>query len=117
MSAKPIPQGHLGNLTADQEKGLKEIWNTFYSLDEKGADALKASSGKDEGSGAGAISASEKAETLKLIKEEGYEKIHAAFWGAVKAEHPDALMLRFLRARKWDVKAGKSSFLFDIYLG
>ena len=60
------------------------------------------------------MSASEKAERLKLIKEEGYERIHAAFWGAVQGQHPDNLMLRFLRARKWDVKAGSSFLSFAL---
>jgi len=31
------------------------------------------------------------------------QEIHDAFWRMVKADHPDALFLRFLRARKWDV--------------
>jgi hypothetical protein len=33
------------------------------------------------------------------------EEIREAFWDMVKHDHPDALFLRFLRARKWDVNA------------
>lgn len=32
------------------------------------------------------------------------EDIRTAFWNMVKQDHPDGLLLRFLRARKWDVK-------------
>lgn len=32
------------------------------------------------------------------------EAIRAAFWSMVKHDHPDGLLLRFLRARKWDVE-------------
>jgi hypothetical protein len=32
------------------------------------------------------------------------EEIRTAFWGMVKGDNPDALLLRFLRARKWDTK-------------
>ncbi len=32
------------------------------------------------------------------------EKLRWAFWSMVKHDHPDGLLLRFLRARKWDVE-------------
>lgn len=32
------------------------------------------------------------------------EVLRAAFWSMVKHDHPDGLLLRFLRARKWDVE-------------
>ncbi|KAJ5781854.1 uncharacterized protein N7518_010337 [Penicillium psychrosexuale] len=32
------------------------------------------------------------------------EEIRTAFWNMVKGDNPDSLLLRFLRARKWDIK-------------
>lgn len=32
------------------------------------------------------------------------QQLRDEFWSMVKADHPDALLLRFLRARKWDVQ-------------
>lgn len=34
------------------------------------------------------------------------EDMRTAFWNMVKQDNPDSLLLRFLRARKWDVKKG-----------
>ena len=31
------------------------------------------------------------------------EELRGAFWSMVKCDHPDGLLLRFLRARKWDL--------------
>ncbi len=43
-------------------------------------------------------------EFQQTLKELSPEELGAAFWSMVKSDHPDALLLRFLRARKWDVQ-------------
>lgn len=40
----------------------------------------------------------------QTLKEMSPEELRSAFWTMVKCDHPDALLLRFLRARKWDVQ-------------
>lgn len=38
------------------------------------------------------------------LAQQSPELLRATFWSMVKHDHPDALLLRFLRARKWDVE-------------
>ncbi|PHH58837.1 hypothetical protein CDD81_4281 [Ophiocordyceps australis] len=40
----------------------------------------------------------------KTLASQTPESIRETIWAMVKHDHPDALMLRFLRARKWDVE-------------
>ncbi|KAH6886478.1 hypothetical protein B0T10DRAFT_81685 [Thelonectria olida] len=40
----------------------------------------------------------------ETLAKETPESIRATIWSMVKHDHPDALVLRFLRARKWDVE-------------
>jgi CRAL/TRIO, N-terminal domain/CRAL/TRIO domain len=42
-------------------------------------------------------------EFYEILEKQAPEELRTAFWTMVKADHPDALLLRFLRARKWDV--------------
>ena len=42
-------------------------------------------------------------EFQEIMSTQSPESLRIAFWQMVKADHPDALLLRFLRARKWDV--------------
>jgi len=42
-------------------------------------------------------------EFKEILATSSPKDIRDTFWRMVKADHPDALFLRFLRARKWDV--------------
>ena len=42
-------------------------------------------------------------ELQDIFASQSPEDLRTAFWEVVKHDHPDVLMLRFLRARKWDV--------------
>lgn len=42
------------------------------------------------------------------------EEIRTTFWTMVKHDNPDSLLLRFLRARKWDVKRALVMFISTI---
>ena len=144
----PIQQGHLGNLTAEQELKLRQLWaktlKTFGVEDPTHAtdsatrhladttnDSDSITSGKEKkkksrlsmfgkkhndssnGTASSNHDPSQHAdEEDKYGQEKDYEQVIATqspeslrltFWGMVKADHPDALLLRFLRARKWDV--------------
>ena len=39
-----------------------------------------------------------------VLANQSPEDLRKAFWSMVKHDHPDGLLLRFLRARKWDVQ-------------
>ena len=42
-------------------------------------------------------------EYQQILATQSPDSIRTAFWTMLKADHPDQLLLRFLRARKWDV--------------
>jgi hypothetical protein len=81
--------GTLGNLTVDQERGLQEAW----------AHILRLSGNQDVKHGA----PDKSHQFLELLKNKSPEQFHKNLWESMLCDNPDALVLRFLRARKWDV--------------
>ena len=131
MTTKEIPPGHVGNLDASQQENLRAFWRILmqswdtnipspevpsspkprsswrysFSLSRQPAEEETSaipsnllSALKSQGAGANELRA---IQTL-LTKLPG-EKIRAAFLTTLKQEHPDTLLLRFLRAEKWNV--------------
>ncbi|KAL4729649.1 phosphatidylinositol transfer protein csr1 [Fusarium chlamydosporum] len=129
-----VPPGRPGNLTPEQEEKLRKLWVAVFQLtgvaDEESAGA-ELLSPKEEASPAdadqkkkrgfgmfkkgksGTSTPTESADEDKYnetkqfhetLAKETPETIRHTIWSMVKHDHPDALVLRFLRARKWDVE-------------
>lgn len=135
IMAPSMPPGRPGNLTADQEAKLKEMWiatldvfgvahereaqsngtagaasegtsdskkkkksrlSLFKNKDKHAEDMVDAESNDKHG---------QKQEFQQALASQSPEALRDAFWSMSKHDHPDALLLRFLRARKWDVQA------------
>ena len=151
MAITALP-GRPGNLTADQEEKLQELWTATLSVfgvtvlaDDKEADAASTAESEnpdqaDHNTRTGAsgsekkkkkrmnmfgrktrdANASEDAAEVsaatgddkygqakvyhKLLDSQSPEDLRKAFWSMVKHDNPDGLLLRFLRARKWNVQ-------------
>ncbi|KAJ9646772.1 uncharacterized protein PV06_10479 [Exophiala oligosperma] len=141
----PIPPGHHGNLTPEQETKLRELWaatlkvfgveepHQLAGTDTPGTElepsateadgkdkkkskkrlgVFKRHGDKKDSSNGSATPNRDHADDDKygqvkdfheILATQDPELLRATFWSMVKADHPDALLLRFLRARKWDV--------------
>ena len=145
-----ISPGRPGNLTADQEAKLQELWKVtlkVFGVPPLGSESVNGSvNGASKGDGqedatetdnslssdkkkskvkglfrrkkgddkdtdsvhTGAADADDKYGQTKefqhALTSQTPENLRKAFWSMVKHDHPDGLLLRFLRARKWDVE-------------
>ncbi|KAF9102971.1 hypothetical protein BGX27_010796 [Mortierella sp. AM989] len=122
----PEGTGFVGILTPDQTKSLKQLWVALEEIQEKGtvtivhspapvdpASAATASSGWGGGwFGASKEPAVEKPTTLTLSEFDlNAVELKKMLWDTVLGDNPDALVLRFLRARKWHVANGLTMLL------
>ena len=140
FDAMPVQQGYRGNLTAEQETKLRELWTVtlrvFGVEDHHKPDGVaetpdtaseadvslnnhektkkkrmsifrKKDKNRDSLDSLAEGSADDKYGQVKefhdILESTSAESLRKAFWDMVKADHPDALLLRFLRARKWNV--------------
>lgn len=80
----------LSTLTADEKVKLRETWSMLLQL--CGVEDLK-----DQAS-------PKTAKFLQSLPCKSDQAFRDTLWRAVHGDHPDAILLRFLRARKWDVE-------------
>ncbi|KAJ6090269.1 hypothetical protein N7486_009084 [Penicillium sp. IBT 16267x] len=98
--------------SSSDKKSKRRGWGLFSrSSEDDGDDSKSVSSASGVNSSIAAINIADgddkygqSKEFQQALKDMKPEEIRTAFWNMVKQDHPDALLLRFLRARKWDVK-------------
>ncbi|KAL1956304.1 hypothetical protein VTO42DRAFT_7477 [Malbranchea cinnamomea] len=121
MAAELTETGYYLNLTEDQEAKLKEFWVALAKvtgITKDGGPVAKVVSPQEQKPAKRGWFGSKKEETptetddkfglakeyQKALASHTPEELRVAFWHMAKADHPDSLLLRFLRARKWDVQ-------------
>ena len=133
--APALPPGRPGTLTPDQETKLKEMWSSVLDIfgvsheehangtatpstettpeKKRKKSRLSMFGKKDKHRTSDADSMTDgdndkhgqTKEFRQALASQSPEALREAFWSMSKHDHPDALLLRFLRARKWDVQA------------
>ncbi len=95
MAVRLLPPGTLGNLAPDEEQKLQEAWIHLLRL--CGATNI-------EKSDCPKPTPDLTRELQRQMSDKSPETFRKGLWGFILSDHPDALVLRFLRARKWDVE-------------
>lgn len=93
-----VRPGSSTRTDASYGKPLQRQSSSVRQIDERGSHIPKDDRVKDE------LKTLEEAKEMReFLERYGGERLRQIFWEMVKGEHPDAIMLRFLRARKWNV--------------
>lgn len=98
----PLP-GHVGNLTSEQNYAIKQMWDAL-DLYFSGQDDILASKNLVA------------CFTSVLEDPTTYPRplVKSTMWSANMMDHPDSLLLRFLRARKWNIPKALSMLIHAI---
>ncbi|KAF9189506.1 hypothetical protein BGZ51_009485 [Haplosporangium sp. Z 767] len=132
----PPGTGLVGKLTPEQKELLKDMWAEIFQIAdssnlnvpndlppasgvtanaETASVKSKTSTAKKSwfGSTKSAPAAAEPAANRINIAEIGLsvDQLRPALWNNILGDHPDSLLLRFLRARKWNVTNGMNMLL------
>jgi hypothetical protein len=89
--------------TPDAKKKKKSRLSLFGKKDKRSS--IEGEAGADTASGVDNDKHGQTKEFQQALASQSPESLREAFWSMSKHDHPDALLLRFLRARKWDVQA------------
>lgn len=92
----------MGNLTLNEERKLQEAWSCILQLSGVG-DEEQAKKPKP------------KATITKELNGMSPDAFRQCLWDLILGDNPDATLLRFLRARKWDVEKAMIMFASNIY--
>jgi hypothetical protein len=113
-----IPPGRPGNLTPEEEVKLRKLWQAIFQLCGVGEESVKsAGDGKSplnirkKPDGADDDKYGQEKQFHETLATQSPESIRHTIWSMIKHDHPDAVALRFLRARKWDVEKALVMFV------
>lgn len=114
---KPPKPASVKDGAAQDKKSKLRGWSLWGRSGDSDSDSKSVASGKsvasesDITSGVASISITDgddkfgqSKEFQQALAEMSPEELRTAFWNMAKHDNPDSLALRFLRARKWDVK-------------
>ncbi|GJJ67687.1 hypothetical protein EMPS_00033 [Entomortierella parvispora] len=132
----PPGTGLVGKLTPDQKELLKEMWAEIFQIADSGAlnvpnDLLPAANAAVETASIksktttkkGWFGSKKETTTTTVVVEQAstrvnladiglsVDQLRPALWNNILGDHPDSLLLRFLRARKWNVTNGMNMIL------